>query len=118
MLHFELHRRQLAGVPQQKPRWKRGVDATSGGGAGDFGVLGEVVAQIYVARHFSPDAKRRMDELVGNLMKAYENSIGGLTWMTDETKKKALQKLHRITPKSAIPQNGETTRNSKSGRMI
>ena len=101
--HFELHRRQLAGVPQQKPRWKRGVDATSGGGAGDFGVLGEVVAQIYVARHFSPDAKRRMDELVGNLMKAYENSIGGLTWMTDETKKKALQKLHRITPKIGYP---------------
>ncbi len=101
--HFELHRKQLAGVPEQKPRWKRGVDATSGGGAGDFGVLGEVVAQIYVTKHFKPEAKRRMDELVGNLMKAYENSIDDLAWMTDETKMKALQKLHKITPKIGYP---------------
>lgn len=101
--HFELHRRQLAGVPEQQPRWKRGVDATSGGRAGDFGVLGEVVAQIYVARHFKPEARKRMDELVGNLLQAYENSIGDLTWMTDETKKKALQKLHKITPKIGYP---------------
>lgn len=101
--HFNLHRKEIAGVPEQQPRWKRGVDATSGGGAGDFGVLGEVVAQIYVAEHFKPEAKRRMDELVGNLMKAYENSIGDLTWMTDETKKKALEKLHKITPKIGYP---------------
>ncbi len=101
--HFELHRKQFAGVPDQEPRWKRGVDATSGGGAGDFGVLGEVVAQIYVTKHFQPEAKRRMDELVDNLMKAYENSIVDLTWMTEETKKKALRKLDKITPKIGYP---------------
>lgn len=101
--HFELHRKQLAGIPEQQPRWKRGVDATSGGGAGDFGVLGEVVGQIYVDRHFKPEAKQRMDELVANLMKAYEVSIGDLTWMTDATKQKALEKLHKITPKIGYP---------------
>ncbi len=101
--HFNLHRKQLAGVPEQKPRWKRGVEATSGGGAGDFGVLGEVVAQIYVARHFKPEAKKRMDELVSNLLKAYESSIKDLTWMTDATKKKALAKLAKITPKIGYP---------------
>ena len=97
--HFDLHRKQLAGVPEQEPRWKRGVEATSGGGAGDFGVLGEAVGQLYVARYFKPEAKQAMDELVANLMKAYELSIQDLAWMTDETRRKALAKLHRITPK-------------------
>lgn len=102
--HFEFHRKQLGGVPEQEPRWKRGVDATSGGGAGDFGVLGEAVGQLYVAEHFQPVAKQRMDDLVGNLMKAYENSIDDLTWMTDATKAKALDKLHKITPKVGYPE--------------
>ncbi|APZ95039.1 M13 family metallopeptidase [Fuerstiella marisgermanici] len=102
--HFEFHRKELAGVPEQEPRWKRGVDATSGGGAGDFGVLGEVTGQLYVAKHFKPEAKQAMDELVANLMKAYETSIDDLTWMTDETKKKALEKLHKITPKIGYPE--------------
>ena len=102
--HFEFHRKELAGVPEQEPRWKRGVDATSGGGAGDFGVLGEVTGQLYVAKHFKPEAKQAMDELVANLMKAYEISIDDLTWMTDETKKKALEKLHKITPKIGYPE--------------
>lgn len=101
--HFELHRKQLAGVPEQEPRWKRGVAATSGRGAGDFGVLGDAVGQLYVARHFSPVARERMDQLVANLLKAYETSIHGLTWMTDETKQKALEKLHKITPKIGYP---------------
>ena len=102
--HFEFHRRQLAGVPEQEPRWKRGVDATSGGGAGDFGVLGEVTGRLYVAKHFKPEAKQAMDQLVANLMKAYENSIGDLTWMTDATKQKALEKLQKITPKIGYPE--------------
>lgn len=101
---FDLYRKELAGVPEQQPRWKRAVNATSGGGAGDFGVLGEVVAQIYVSRHFKPEAKRRMDQLVSNLLKAYEVSIKDLTWMTPETKEKALDKLAKITPKIGYPE--------------
>ena len=45
-----------------------------------------------------------MDKLVANLMKAYETSIDDLTWMTDETKQKALDKLHKITPKIGYPE--------------
>ncbi|MEP3482464.1 MAG: M13-type metalloendopeptidase [Fuerstiella sp.] len=101
---FNLYRKELAGVPEQQPRWKRAVNATSGGGAGDFGTLGEVVAQIYVGRHFKPEAKQRMDELVSNLLKAYEISIKDLAWMTAETKEKALDKLAKITPKIGYPE--------------
>lgn len=101
--HFELHRKQLAGVPQQEPRWKRGVAMTSGRGAGDFGALGEAVGQLYVARHFKPAAQKRMNQLVSNLLKAYELSIHDLSWMTETTKEKALNKLHKITPKIGYP---------------
>jgi putative endopeptidase len=101
--HFELHDKTIAGIPQQKPRWKRAVDATSGAGAGDFGVLGEALGQLYVKKHFPAESRRRMDELVGNLLKTYESSIHGLTWMTDATKKKALDKLSKITTKIGYP---------------
>ncbi len=101
--HFELHRKQLAGVPEQEPRWKRGVALTAGQGAGDFGALGEAVGQLYVARHFKPAALERMNQLVSNLLKAYETSIHDLTWMTDATKEKALDKLRKITPKIGYP---------------
>jgi len=101
--HFELHDRTITGVPEQKPRWKRAVDATSGAGAGDFGVLGEALGQLYVQKYFPAESRRRMDELVANLMKTYESSIHDLTWMTDATKTKALDKLHKITTKIGYP---------------
>ncbi len=101
--HFELHDKTIAGIPQQKPRWKRAVDATSGAGAGDFGVLGEALGQLYVKKHFPAESRRRMMELVNNLLKTYETSIHGLTWMTDATKKKALEKLSKITTKIGYP---------------
>ena len=101
--HFELHERAITGVPEQAPRWKRAVNATSGAGAGDFGVLGEALGQLYVEKHFPAESRRRMDELVGNLLKTYEQSIHELTWMTDATKKKALEKLSRITTKIGYP---------------
>ncbi|MEJ7592534.1 MAG: M13-type metalloendopeptidase [Planctomycetaceae bacterium] len=101
--HFELHDRTITGVPEQQPRWKRAVDATSGAGAGDFGILGESLGQLYVQKHFPAESRRRMDELVANLLKTYETSIHELSWMTDATKEKALDKLSKITTKIGYP---------------
>ena len=101
--HFDFHSRQIAGVPEQQPRWKRGVDATAGAGAGDFGVLGEVVAELYVQRHFKPEAKAQMEQLVDNLLKSFESSIDELEWMTEETKSRAKEKLSKITTKIGYP---------------
>ncbi|MBI3864828.1 MAG: M13 family metallopeptidase [Planctomycetia bacterium] len=101
--HFELHVKTVSGVPEQKPRWQRAVDATSGAAAGDFGALGEALGQLYVKKHFPAESRRRMDQLVANLLKTYETSIQGLTWMTDATKQKALEKLKRITTKIGYP---------------
>ncbi len=101
--HFELHERAVSGVPQQQPRWKRAVDATAGAAAGDFGVLGDALGQIYVQKYFPAESRRRMDELVRNLLKTYETSIQELSWMTAATKLKALEKLGRITTKIGYP---------------
>lgn len=101
--HFRLHQQVLGGVSEQQARWKRGVDATAGGGAGDFGVLGEAVGKLYVEKYFKPEAKARMEELVDNLLKAYQISINDLSWMTDETKVKAQEKLSKFTTKIGYP---------------
>lgn len=95
-LHFAFHSTTLNGIPEQRPRWKRSVAATSA-------VLGEVLGQQYVERHFTPAAKAKMDELVQNLITAYGQSIDELTWMTQETKEAALEKLSKFTPKIGYP---------------
>ena len=63
----------------------------------------DLVGEIYVEKHFPPAAKARMDELVKWLIKAYEESIKGLDWMTEETKQKALVKLSKFNPKIGYP---------------
>ncbi|OIM99339.1 peptidase M13 [Idiomarina sp. MD25a] len=93
---FAFYGTTLRGIPEQEPRWKRGVDATNS-------VLGEVLGQVYVKEYFPPEAKEKMEGLIENLRAAYADSIQGLDWMTDETKEKALQKLAKFDPKVGYP---------------
>lgn len=95
-LSFDFHSTALRGIPEQRPRWKRSVDSASN-------VLGEVLGQQYVERHFTPQAKAKMDTLVKNLTKAYAESIQELDWMSEETKVAALDKLSKFTPKIGYP---------------
>ena len=94
---FAFYGTVLSGTPRLKDRWKRGVELVNG-------VLGEAVGELYVAAHFSPTAKERMDELVANLLEAYRVSITGLDWMTEETRQEALKKLSQFTPKIGYPE--------------
>jgi putative endopeptidase len=93
---FAFYGTKLTGAPVNRARWKRAVSLVEGS-------LGEVIGQIYVEKHFPPAAKERMDELVKYLIEAYRESIKNLDWMTDETKKKALVKLDKFTPKIGFP---------------
>lgn len=95
--NFAFYGTALNGIDALKPRWKRGVEATEE-------ALGEVLGKLYVARHFPPAAKARMDEMVQNLIKAYEQSIRELDWMSDATRQKALVKLGQFTPKIGYPE--------------
>ncbi|MEM7782876.1 MAG: M13-type metalloendopeptidase, partial [Planctomycetota bacterium] len=101
--NFELYQKQLAGIPEQLPRWKQAVYAISGQGGGDFGALGEAVGQVYVQQYFRPEAKAEMEKLVDNLLKAFGQSIDELSWMTDTTKAKAKEKLAKIETKIGYP---------------
>jgi predicted metalloendopeptidase len=93
---FEFYGKVLRGVPQLRPRWKRGVDLVEG-------MVGEALGQEYVARHFPPENKARMVELVDTLLAAFRQSIDGLAWMTDATKAEAHEKLRSFTAKIGYP---------------
>lgn len=93
---FRFYGTTLSGTEEIKARWKRGVGAVEG-------ALGEEVGKAYVARHFPPGHKARMEELVDNLTDAYRYSIERLPWMTPATREKALAKLARFTPKIGYP---------------
>ena len=93
---FSFYGLKLTGQPENRPRWKRGVGLVEGS-------VGEAIGQLYVAKHFPPAAKAQMDELVSYLIKAYEQSIKALDWMSDETKLKALEKLSKFNPKIGYP---------------
>lgn len=94
--HFQFHATALSGVDEQEPLWKRGVNITGS-------VLGELVGQLYVERHFRPEAKQRMNELVGNLKLAFKKRIDSRDWMGDGTKKQAQEKLSLFDTKIGYP---------------
>jgi endothelin-converting enzyme/putative endopeptidase len=98
--NFEFYGRTLQGQQEQRPRWKRAVDLVNNS-------LGEVVGKVYVSRHFPPEAKARMVELVSNLSAAYGQSISELDWMSAETKAAAQVKLEKFIPKIGYPDRWE-----------
>jgi putative endopeptidase len=83
---FAFHGTALAGVPKRRDRWKRAVDATSN-------VLGDAVGQLYVAKHFPPASKARIEGMVANIKAAFATRIDALAWMAPETKAQAKAKL-------------------------
>jgi endothelin-converting enzyme/putative endopeptidase len=98
--NFDFYMRTLRGQQEQRPRWQRGVDTVNGS-------LGEVIGKVYVSRHFKPEAKVRMLELVENLRAAYGQAIEELEWMSPETKAAAKVKLAAFTPKIGYPDRWE-----------
>ena len=85
-----------AGSTQQLDRTTRGIHLLDG-------QLGEALGKLYVARYFPPEAKAKADQLVANLLKAYEADIQTLTWMSPATRAKALEKISQFTPKIGYP---------------
>lgn len=96
--NFAFYGKTLSGTEELRPRWKRAVSFVES-------AVGEAVGRMYVARHFKPEAKAAMDNLVANLIAAYRNSIAKLDWMTEETKNQALAKLAGFRPKIGYRKN-------------
>jgi putative endopeptidase len=93
---FDYRGRVLNGMTENRPRWKRGVSAVDGS-------VGEAIGRVYVQKHFPESSKKRMLQLVENLRAAYAQRISAVTWMSDATKAKALEKLRKFTPKIGYP---------------
>ncbi|MFT4022105.1 MAG: M13 family metallopeptidase, partial [Acinetobacter sp.] len=93
---FNFYSTTLRDVKEQEPRWKRGVALVNG-------ILGEGLGQLYVQQYFTADKKQRMDLLVANLIKAYDQSIDQLDWMSPATKIQARKKLTNLAIKIGYP---------------
>lgn len=94
--NFAFYGRTLTGAPELRARWKRGIALVER-------AMGEAVGAVYVERHFRPEAKAAMDDLVAHLIEAYRQSIETLEWMTPDTRARALDKLAKFTPKIGYP---------------
>ena len=84
------------GVQQQQPRWKRALSFVQG-------IMGEAVGKLYVQKYFPESSKQRMIALVRNLQTAFAQRIEENTWMTTDTKQKALEKLQAFDVKIGYP---------------
>nr|WP_253902025.1 M13-type metalloendopeptidase [Stenotrophomonas maltophilia] len=94
--NYEFYGKTLNGQKEQKPRWKRVLGTIEND-------AGEAFGQLYVKVAFSPEAKAKMEELVKNLAAALKDRIQGLSWMSEETKAKAIAKWETFTPKIGYP---------------
>jgi putative endopeptidase len=93
---FKFRATDLAGQPEPRERWKRATLLINSS-------LGEVVGKEYAVRHFPPESKAKMEELIGQLKRALRGRIENLPWMTHETKVKALEKLDLFGVKIGYP---------------
>jgi putative endopeptidase len=93
---FNFYGKTLQGSQEQLPRWRRCVSSADSN-------LGEALGQVYVARAFTPEAKRRMQTMVNNLIDAFHERITKVDWMSDATRQQAIAKLAAFKQKIGYP---------------
>lgn len=94
---FDFYSKTIRGAEEQRPRWRRMLDA-------EEGAIGEELGRLFVKEYFNDVAKARYDKMVENVRDAYKARIEKLDWMTDSTKEKAKRKLAAITKKVGYPE--------------
>src|SRR6476661_10542197 len=93
---FHFYGTVLRGAKAQRPRWKRVLDMQEA-------ALGDALGQLFVKEYFKPEAKARYEKLVKDVSASFAEHIQRLDWMSEPTKKVALVKLQKITPKVGYP---------------
>ena len=94
--HWEFYAKEMRGAKKQRARDERALGNLNG-------ALGEALGKLYVDAKFPPEAKKKAEEMIDNVMLGFEKRIASLAWMSDATKTKALEKLHKLTVKIAYP---------------
>ena len=94
--NWEFYSKEMSGAKKQRPRDERALGNLNG-------AIGEALGKLYVEKMFPPEAKAKAKEMIDNVMLGFEKRIAQLPWMSEETKTKALEKLHKLTVKIAYP---------------
>lgn len=94
--NWEFYAKTLRGAKKQRARDERAL-------ANVNGAIGEALGKLYVDAKFPPEAKKKAEEMIANVMLGFEKRINGLEWMSEETKKKAIEKLNKLTVKIGYP---------------
>jgi len=94
--NFNFFGKTLQGKEQLPPRWKRCTNDVDDD-------LGEALGQVYVEKYFSPEAKKQVLEILQGIQKAMDADIHSLPWMSEETKRRALEKLQSMANKIGYP---------------
>ena len=94
--NWEFYSKTMRGAKKQRPRDERALGNLNG-------AIGEALGKLYVDAKFPPEAKKKAREMIDNVLLGFEKRISQLPWMSEETKTKALEKLHKLTVKIAYP---------------
>lgn len=95
-INFEFYSKTLMGTQKIKPLWRRVLNSVNSS-------LSDVLGELYVEKHFTPESKAKIIDVADDLFEAYENRINNLDWMSKSTKQKAVQKLHKMNRKFGYP---------------
>ena len=98
--NFEFYGKTLTGALKQRPRHEKALQVVNG-------TVGEALGKLYVEKMFPAEAKEKASKMIQNIIKAYKIRINNLTWMSAETKKKAIEKLDKLTIKIGYPDKWE-----------
>jgi putative endopeptidase len=96
MASFDFYGKTLTGAIKQRPREDSALQTING-------AVGEALGKLYVEKKFPAEAKVKAEKMIHNIILAYQNRISNLTWMSAETKTKAIEKLNKITIKIGYP---------------
>ena len=94
--NFDFYGKTLTGAIKQRPLEERALQIING-------TVGEALGKLYVEKMFPAEAKTKAEKMIKNVVAAYQNRIDNLTWMSPETKVKAVEKLNKITVKIGYP---------------
>ena len=98
--NFEFYGKTLTGALKQRPRNEKALQVVNG-------TVGEALGKLYVEKMFPAEAKTKANKMIKNVIRAYEIRINNLTWMSPETKLKAIEKLNKLTIKIGYPDKWE-----------
>ncbi|WP_292247867.1 M13 family metallopeptidase [Mesonia sp.] len=98
--NWDFYSKTLNGAKKQRPARERALATVNGS-------VGEALGKLYVDEKFPPEAKEKAEEMIANVISAFQNRIERLEWMTDSTKQKAIEKLDKFTVKIGYPDEWE-----------